>query len=88
MLSASSLISSLLSLANSIASNCALPILCFLEHERRDLFETHYLTTALTRSAGVMDKDTEHDIGARRERPWLYAWVCVENEREPAGARC
>ncbi|CAG8296279.1 unnamed protein product [Penicillium nalgiovense] len=21
-----------------------------------------------------MDKDTEHDIGARRERPWLYAW--------------
>jgi hypothetical protein len=29
-----------------------------------------------------MDKDTEHDIGARRERPWLYAWVCIENERE------
>ncbi|KAJ5800072.1 uncharacterized protein N7518_002140 [Penicillium psychrosexuale] len=21
-----------------------------------------------------MDKDTEQDIGARRERPWLYAW--------------
>ncbi|KAJ5782718.1 UV radiation resistance protein/autophagy-related protein 14 [Penicillium paradoxum] len=21
-----------------------------------------------------MDKDTEHDTGARRERPWLYAW--------------
>jgi hypothetical protein len=34
----------------------------------------HLLKHPLPCSAGVMDKDTEHDIGARRERPWLYAW--------------